>query len=478
MRRSMLLCAASLVGCLQAQASPRHVTDPSVLTEFSRLVDDPKRIEDAATFAELRHLSREETHASSLTAYTRFMQVEAYATAAQIAWRFGFGQAAIDTPMSLQRRRAILSGEEYRDHQGQEDAAVKRLSAESEFQNESLIGCVYGAKKEDAKAVVEDTLAFRHLTNDDDVLYPLLDDQCPVEPATRDLIIYLALSHYKYDFAIRHAVSADWIPEKRLEFAGIFFRNPRCADGFRVVGIMHLRAADVVPMVELSECEQLAIATKDWALDPSDARSYFFAAVRGRKYNLALVLLPFCAFDENGRLYLFQEVLRANRGLEMIKLFLFHAGLHDDFMSYAFERGRYRFVGTHSQTYAWQRKAFDRLVEIGQYDFAAEVAQYGFSETFRTEGINLAFKAAMKAGDFKMGRYFVARYGPTATSPGLVTQEMFDEEQRQTYAAKAAANGGQIQPEPPKPEPPKKVRPPPKKEPPCRKDDWNVKPCK
>jgi hypothetical protein len=481
MRPFMLVCAATLAGCLHVQtasSSPLHATDASVLAEFSRLVDDPQKIEAAAIYAEQHHLSRADTRASALASYERFMKIEAFAHAAEVAWRFGMGQASIDRPMSLQRIRAASSAAAYKEHQGQEDAAVMRLSAEYEFRNESLIGCVYSYKKSDGQDVIDDALSYLRLSGDEAALFNLLDDDCPVEPTLRDQIIDLSYNHLMFDYAIRHAAAADWIPEKKQLFILNFFASSKCGSGFQAVSVLRLPAADVVGMVERSDCEQIAISTKGWSLGQADARSYFFAAVRKQRYNLALVLLPFCGFDENGQSYVFQEALRFGHGLALTKLFNFHAGLHDAFMRYAFDQGRYRFVGTNAQTLDWQRQAFDKLVEIGQYDFAAEVAQFGFSDALRTEGIVLAFRAAMAAGDFNAGRYFLARYGPTPDRAGLVTRKMFDEEQDKWYAARAAATAGQASPAPPVTPVPRKPSPPSPKQPPCRKDDWNVTPCK
>ena len=469
--RAWMMAMAVLAGCLHAQtpaASPRHA-DPAVLSEFKRLLGDPDRIEDAADFAEAHHLSRAETSAAAAPAYAAFMRMEAYAFAAEIAWRFGFGQPAVGAPAAFQRGRAGKSAAEYLARRNDRDAAGFRVQAVSDLRDEALIGCFYSADPADGRAAVEDAIAFRAASFDDDVLFPLLTARCPVDASWRALIVDLAFSRGMDDYAIRHAAEADWAPEKRARFAWGFLSVQRCGAGSRAVAALRVPSADVVPMVETSECEQANISTKGWSLGASDAGSYFFAAVRKDRLNLALTLLPFTGFGADGQEYLFQEALRHGRGADLLKVLSYHPGYHEALMQYAFDHGRYRFVGTYAQTYAWEEKAFDKLIELRQYDFAGEVAQYGFSETMRTEGIVKAFKAAMAAGDFKAGRYFVARYGPTAVRKGLVTQDMYDAEEKKRYDALAPAASA---PQPPAAH--RKSKRKPRRRPACPKYDWCV----
>lgn len=469
MRLIMLACAALCAGCLHAQAPPTHATDPSALAEFSHLLEDPAKIAEASEYADSRRLTRREKISGAAEAYARYMRYEAYASAAEIAWRFGFGQRAIDAPMSFQRKRAGMSAATYIGRHDRPEGAGLKYQARQELAAEALIGCVYSSKPGDGLTAADDIERYRQISQDDDVLFPLLDDRCPVDDDWRDVIIGLAFSREMDDYAIRNVAASDWMPERKTRFAWGYFNIPRCAAGFRAVAALRVPKIDVISMVETSSCEQVAIRTDGWSLSRDDAGPYFFAAVRGRKFNLALSLLPFTDFGKDGLEYVFQEAVRGGYGADLVKVLAYHSGLHDPFMSYAYDQGRYRFVGTYAQTYDWQKKAFDKLIELGQYDFAAEAAEYGVSETLRSQGVIWAFQAAMAAGDFKSGRYFVARYGPTKDKPGLVTQAMYDAEKDKWFAAKAASA-------PPTPEPPKKKRAKPKL-PPCPKGDWSVGPC-
>lgn len=439
-----------------------------MLSEFTRLIGDPKRIEDAATFARVHHLSRGEMSRGVASAYAAFMKLEAYVAAAEIAWRFGLGQSAIAAPAALQRARAGESAERALARRNEADGREVRLQAETDLREEALIGCFFSSDAADGKAAVEDAIAFRAAAFDDDVLFPLLSARCPVGAKWRELIIDLAFMRGMDAYAIRHAAESDWPLEQRIRLVWGYFSLPRCSAGFRAVAALRIPPAQVVTMIERSACETASISSAGWSLDQDDARTYFFAAVRRDRFNLALALLTFCGFDGNGPDYLFQEALRRGRGAEVAQILFFHSGYHDAFMRYAYDQGRYRFVGTFAQTQEWQEKAFDKLVELGQYDFAAEVAQYGFSESLRSQGVIKAFRAAMANGRFKTGRYFVARYGPTKTKPGLVTQAMYEEARKKRYADQAAAAPG---PESPKPT---KTKPKRRKRTPCPKDDWCV----
>lgn len=469
MRLVPLACAVTCAGCLSSQVpQPRSVVDPSVRSEFARLIQDPKRADEASAYAARHHLSREEVSAAVLPVYRGLMHVDAYPEAAGLAWRFGLGQSFIRAPAAFQRQRAAASAAAYIAHQNESDAKALRSGAESELRDEALIGCSFSANPADGQAAVADALAFRAATFfDEDVLLPLLPSRCPVDARWRDLIIDLAQERGLEAYALKYASESDWTPERKIRFAWTYFAEAHCGSGFKAVAALRIPAAEVVPMIEKSECEQAPIPTSGWGLVSDDASLYFFAAVRQAKFNMALTLLPFSGLAADGESFLYQEALRGGRGAEMVKTLAFHPDHHDAFMRYAFDQGRYRFVGTYAQTYEWQRKAFDKLIELGRYDFAGEVAEYGFSEALKTDGIVLAFRSAMEAGDFRMGRYFVARYGPTPSSAGLVTQAMYDQGEKEYIAAHPI-----VTPLPPPKAPPPKPRP--SMRAPCPKGDWCV----
>src|SRR5690349_16127528 len=112
--RACLVALVILTGCLHAQTpASRPKTDPSVLSEFNRLVGDANRIEDAATYAAEHHLSREDAASGAARAYAAFMRMEAYAFAAEVAWSFDLGQKAMVAPAALQHDRAATASGRY-----------------------------------------------------------------------------------------------------------------------------------------------------------------------------------------------------------------------------------------------------------------------------------------------------------------------------------------------------------------------------
>ena len=435
--RSWLLPVFIVAGCLQAQAQAPAPHRPS---------DDPSK--------------------PALAAYARFMRAQDYVNAAEIAWRFGLGEYATGLSMGLQHERASHSIARFLAGQDGKDALGLQSAAERELLDEALIGCRYSSRPHDGPDVIADTLAFRQAAADDSVLFPLLDAGCPVDDQQRDGIIEVAYARGADEFAIRQAVVAaetDWDEGQKSRFVLVFFLGHRCGAGVRAAVALKIPSKDLVEIVESSACESAGISSDGWSLNMDDARAAFFAAARTDKFNLALTLLPFCGFDENGELYLFEEAFR--RGVETVlgKVIVFHPGRQDALMRYAYDLGRYRFVGAYAQTLDWQRKGFDKLVELGHYDFAAEVAQYGVDDGFRSQGIVLAFQAAMAAGDFRTGRFLLSRYGLTGSKSGLLTQEMYDKAYQAYFDKKKAA------------------RPSRRRElklPPCPDDDWSVEPCR
>ena len=463
--RARLTVTVILAGCLHAQTPARPEAKASSLAMVARLLQDAETIEEAAELARRRGLTARELAGVAASAHAAYLRMQAYDIAAEIAWRFRLPQAAVEVPFGLERRVASDRIADYALHRDAKDAIARRTSAAWELSLESLIGCRYGARPEDAQQAVEDADAFYRLSSYDRTLYPLLEYGCPVSDTLRDRIIDLAVANAHDDFAIGQAAKAGWTDVKKAYFAWNFFYAHRCGSGFRAAAALKIASDDVAQMVEKSDCEDMPIDAAGWDLPTDQARRYFFAAVRAGKSNLAYALMAYCDPDENYRTFLFQEAMRHGLGPLLIKILRFHPEAHDPLMRYAFDQGRYRFVGMYAQTLDWQRKAFDALLAQGHYDFAGEVAQYGVSESLRTNGIVEAFRAAMAAGDFKAGRYFVARYGPTAAKAGLVTQQMYDDAQKAYYAAHA---------------PPAAAAPPVRKRrakparPRCPDDDWCV----
>lgn len=434
--RITLAVALTLAGCLRAQAPARPPSaDPAALRTFERLLHGADTIGEAEAFARAHGLSRADILPAADRAYWSYMRATYHPPAAEIASRFRFGRRAIVLALRGQRAVADEAVAAYLRRQREKDARALLAAAIWEMTHEMRISCRYGPTEE-AVDTVKRAMTLEAQSGEDDVLYPLLDEGCPVDSAMRTSIIDRALLEDKDAYAIRHGAASAWDPVRTSQFLWGFFLGRDCTDGLVALAAFKVAVEDAIPMIQESGCEDEIVDSRAWSLAPDAADAYFFAAVRGQKYNLALELHPFGTLGDDGRAFLYQEASRAGGEPALMKALDKHPGYHDPFMAYAWDRGRYRFIASFSRTIDWQRRAFDKLIELGKYDFAAEAAQYGVSETLRTEGILIAFRAAMAAGDFKMGRYFVARYGPTKDKPGLVTQEMYESEREKWYAAR------------------------------------------
>ncbi|MEK7546449.1 MAG: hypothetical protein AAB554_05280 [Patescibacteria group bacterium] len=465
--RAMLAMAISLAGCLHAQAPVKSAAkaEPETMRTFYVLINDADTIAAAADFAKSKGLRRQDWIASADRAYWRFMRATVYPPAAEIASRFGFGEDAVRLALEAQRGDVKKAVAAYVARKHADDESRWLYSAIWEFTLETRISCRYAAKDEALKTV-ESVRAFGTMSGEDDVLYPLLDEACPVDPQLRDAIIDAARLEDRDAYAIRHAAAADWDWIKTSEFIKDFVLYDDCAYGVQAIVAFKLEDELAGAFIENSNCESEIIDSSAWKLPPGTAGRYFFAAVRGRKYNLALVLLPFTGFVEDGLKFLFQEAMRGGFEGMLVPTLKMHEIHHEAFMAYAWERGRYRFIANSAQTIDWQRKAFDKLIELGKWEDAAEAAQYGVSETLRTEGVLIAFRAAMAAGDFKAGLYFLFRYGPVHDKTGIVTQEMYDAAKDAWYEARQAS----VPPPDPAPKPKRKRHRP--ERPKCADDDW------
>lgn len=469
--RVMLATAVFLAGCLHARGPGRSANkdEAAHLRAFELLVNDADTIDDAEAFAKAKVLDRDGVVEIAERAYWSFMRGTIYPPAAEIAYRFGFGKRAIALALEAQRKDAVKAIVAYLDGKERKGSHARLYAAIWELRHEMRISCRYGPTPEAAKETVERAVMLEAVSGEDDALYPLLDEGCPVDATLRMSIIDTALLEDKDAYAIRHGAASKWDPVRTSQFLWGFFNLGDCTDGIVALGAFKVPLEEAVKIVQEAKCETETIDSRAWKLPKDAASAYFFAAVRGAKYNLALELLPHGALGDDGRTFLYQEAMRAKREIDLVKVLKLHPGFHDPFMAYAFERGRYRFVANFSQTLDWQRTAFDKLLELGKWEDAAEAADYGVSEGLRKEGVLLAFRAAMAAGDFKAGRYFVARYGPVKDKPGVVTQAMYEEEREKWYAAKKLSDPKYREPEPERK--PKRKRKKPKRKP-CPDGDW------
>ncbi len=435
--RAMLVTAFFLAGCLHARGPVKSAAqaDPDTLHAFELLVNDADTIDDAAEFAKAKRLRHDDLVGTAERAYWSFYRAGVYVPAAEIAWRFGFKPAAVVFALEAARRDYEAASGAYVKGKGQDGELARLHAAQWKLTLEVRIACRYAPKKE-AQKTVDRAIALQSASDTMDVLYPLLDEGCPVDGGLRNSIIDHALYADKDAFAIRHGAAAGWDQVKTSQFLWHFFYYGDCTDGVKALAAFKVTVAEAARIIESANCESEIIDSSEWNLDPAAANDWFFAAVRGKKYNLALELLPLGTHGEDGQVFLYQEAVRVAFEGQLVQALKMHLGFHDGFMAYLWERGRFRFIANFSLTYDWQRKAFDKLIELKKWEDAAEAAEYGSGEALRTEGILIAFRAAMSDGDFKAGRYFVHRYGPVKDKPGLVTQEMYDEEKDKFYAAK------------------------------------------
>lgn len=465
--RALLAAACLMAGCLHARGPVRGGASAPDIRAFELLVNDADAIGDAEAFARAKGLRREDWIGPADRAYWSFMRGTIYPPAAEIAYRFRFGKRAIALALEAQSKDATKAIAAYLQGKDKDGSHARLYAAIWELRQEMRISCRYVPTA--AKETVERAVMLEAVSGEDDALYPLLDEGCPVDAVLRMSIIDKALLDDKDAYAIRHGAASSWDPVRTSQFLWGFFSFGDCTDGIVALGAFKIPVEEAVKIVQEAKCETETIDSRAWKLRKDEAQAYFFAAVRGAKYNLALELLPHGALGDDGRTFLYQEAMRAKREIDLVKVLKMHPGFHDPFMAYAFAQGRYRFVANFSQTLDWQRTAFDKLLELGKWEDAAEAAEYGVSEGLRREGVLLAFRAAMAAGDFKAGRYFVIRYGPIKDKPGIVTKEMYEEERGKWYAAKKLSDPRFREPEAERK--PKRKRKKPKRKP-CPDGDW------
>lgn len=487
--RALLVTALFLAGCLHARGPVKSAANaaPETIRAFDLLINAAESIDDAEAFAKAKGMSREDWIGPADRAYWSFMRAGVYAPAAEIASRFAFPARAVGLALENARRDYDKVHGAYLRRKREKDALGWLYAAQGKLAIEARVACRYGPTEKAARETVGRAFILRAESDSYGPLYPLLDEGCPVDALLRTAIIDRALLEDKDEYAIRHGAASNWDDVKVSQFLWRFFSYGDCTDGVRALAAFKVTVLEGSRIVENANCESEIIDSSRWKLDPKAANDWFFAAVRGKKYNLAIELLQHGTHSEDGRIFLYQEAVRASGETMLVGALKMHPGFHDGFMAYLWERGRYRFIANFSTTMDWQRKAFDKLLELRKWEDAAEAAQYGVSETLRTEGVLTAFRAAMTAGDFKAGRYFVHRYGPlkdkpakvsqseiSAGKPGLVTQEMYDEEKDKWYAAKQARPDPEWMKESapkakPKAKPKKKRRKP---RAPCPDGDW------
>src|SRR5690349_22517158 len=193
--RIMLVTAIFLAGCLHAQGPVKSAAkaDPETLHAFELLVNDADTIDDAAALAKAKGLRRGEIAGPAERAYWSFMRAGVYVPAAEIAWRFGFGETAIGLALEYERRVYERAVALYVRGKGKEGELARLHAAQWEMALEIRIACRYGPTAKATKETVDRAVALKSVSDTMSVLYPLLDEGCPVDEGLRNSIIDHAL---------------------------------------------------------------------------------------------------------------------------------------------------------------------------------------------------------------------------------------------------------------------------------------------
>ena len=381
-----LISAVVLAGCLRNPAPPNNP------------VSDPK--------------------AAAREVWKYYLQSGNYDKAAEAASQYHLGEMEIDIALHYARLDAKDKKVAFQNDQYAENSEVLKAAMMKAYQSEVIIACKYGRSKlSSAASAVKDIWEANSDLSGNNLLYLLLTYDCPLSHDQRYEIIVAAVNNDLGDFALWYAVRSNWNVNDKIEFVKIFITTWQCSFGFKAALHLAVLPDDMDQLFRLSDCEREKLDSKGWSFPPEVLRRYFFSTVRLQKYNLALEFNQLADKAPDGIWYVIQEAFNKHHEYALIGLVVFRPELRDMIFTYAIAHGRARFVGMQTKEIIWQQRAFDKLIEEGRYDIAAEVAEMGVSLTLKTEGVLIAFKATMAAGNFEQGRfYFKARYPKIITS--------------------------------------------------------------
>ncbi len=351
-------------------------------------------------------------HVDAMKAWHAAMQAKEYLNAAEAAAKGGLHPRLIGLPLELARQEAQASAQAYLDARWKNEGNALRERMVEAFRQEVAIACTYGPVKESAELAVNDVRSTSQNVFDDGLLNLLLENSCPLDHDLRYEIIMTAAASGLDDLALKEALHApDWTDINALTFAIWYPMHGNCGRGFRIATLFALKPDAIEKLIAASDCEPGGYATAGWAFPRQDARGYFFAAVRQRKYRLALAFNRLAGGGDEEIAYLVQELFaHKDEYAAAERLVKANPELRDPIYAFALAHGRARYVGQRAKEISWEERAFEQLLRDGKYEDAAEVAEYGVSLTLRTEGVLRAFRAAAQAGNFPSAGYLGKRY--------------------------------------------------------------------
>ncbi|MFA5854208.1 MAG: hypothetical protein WC866_03910 [Patescibacteria group bacterium] len=300
--------------------------------------------------------------------------------------------------------KAFVDGDDY-------EARVKLWKiAWQAYREEVAIACLYGPTSASISLAVEDVTRASDVAESSELLYLLLDYECPLGREQRYEIITTAANDDKNEYALEMALRSNWNVIDKLEFVGLYIESGNCSFGLKAASRLGVDVDYLAQSLKDSTCESERLDSSGWGFSQAEYRTLFFETVRHRRYHLAFEFNTLGHGGEDGIRYLVQQLFAQHDEYGLEKLCVMRPSLRDAAYSYAIAHGRARFVGMSSKEIIWQDRAFEKLLEEGKFDDAAEVAEFGASETLRTEGVLKAFRAAVIAGNMVDARYLWKRY--------------------------------------------------------------------
>ena len=346
-----------------------------------------------------------------------------YELAALAAWEAKLDPMLIGLAFDEARKAAQKSLHAFSEDQ-KTDREILEKNVVDAYRVEVAIACLYGPARATAEVAIEDvTEASEHIT-DTEPLYLLLDYDCPITRESRFEIITTAVDEDKDAYALEMALSSNWNVLDKLEFVGYYLERSECSPGLKAASRLGWPITYVAQLLRKSDCEKETFDSKDWSFSQTELRTLFFEAVRFRKYHLAYEFNTLAKGGESGKQYLAQKLLEQKDEYQAEALFVLRPNLRPLVYGHALSLGRARFVGMQSKDIFWQERAYEKLLEEGKFEDAAEVAEYGISETLRSTGILRAFHAALAADDIIDARYLWKRY------PKIVPEKEYKKAER------------------------------------------------
>ena len=292
------------------------------------------------------------------------------------------------------------------------------------YRIEVAIACAYGPSPRSGFLAIKDVNAAFKQTHEDDLLFPLLEYGCPLSHVQRFEIIMTAAQDHKDDYALRKALGANPNTDDKLEFIDWYLSMGNCSFGLKAAARLRPKMAYLAQLLRTSHCDSERFDSRDWNFSQSEFRMLFFETVRFRKYRLALEFNRRAGGGDDETRYLIEKMFEQHDEYDMEKLCVVRPELRNLIYAYALLHGRARFVGLQSKDIYWQEQAFWKLIGEGKFDDAAEIAEYGVSETLRTEGVLKAFRMALAAEDMIDARYLSRRY------PHIVPKDEYEKAEK------------------------------------------------